>query len=320
MKVIIQIPCHNEEGTLPDTLRDLPRSLDGVDELEYLVIDDGSTDQTAQVARSLGVHHVISLKKKCGLARTFREGIDACLDLGADIVVNTDGDNQYRGADIAKLVEPILRGRADIVIGERPIQDIPHFSALKKLIQKKGSAVVSWLAGVRVPDATSGFRAFSRNALLQLNLISEYTYTLESIIYAGRRGLALTSVGIGVNPKTRESRLIKSIPLYIGLSLLTMLRVWLNYAALSVSLVIAAVCLLAGGGIGLRFLYYYVTEGGAGHIQSLILMAVLIFIGFQMIIIGFVADLISGNKRLLEDLRARVRRLEQDLRRRSGRP
>ncbi len=313
MKVIIQIPCYNEEATLPETVRDLPASLDGVDELEYLVIDDGSSDRTAEVARSLGVHHIVRLKNRCGLAFAFKAGIEACLKLGADIVVNTDGDNQYCGGDVPKLISPIQKGQAAIVIGERPISEMPHFSGLKKFLQKAGSAVVSWLANTRVPDATSGFRAFSKDALLNLNLISEYTYTLESIIYAGRMHLPIKSVKIGTNPKTRESRLIKSIYGYISLSVLTMLRVWLNYAALKISLYLSAIFILAGGALGMRFLYYYVTADGAGHIQSLILMAVLIFIGFQMIIIGFLADLISGNKRLLEDMRTRIRHLEQAL-------
>ncbi|MBN2105971.1 MAG: glycosyltransferase family 2 protein [Deltaproteobacteria bacterium] len=312
MKVIIQIPCYNEEATLPETVRDLPAALDGVDAVEYLVVDDGSSDRTVEVARSLGVHHIVRLKNRCGLALAFKAGIEACLERGADIVVNTDGDNQYRGADIPKLIGPILRGEADIVIGERPIQDIPHFSPLKKFLQRKGSAVVGWLANMRVPDATSGFRAFTRQALLKLNLVSDYTYTLESIIYAGRKHIPVTSVRIGVNPMTRESRLIKNIISYMSLSVLTILRVWLNYAALKISLLIAAALIFLGLAIGARFLYYFVTEGGAGHVQSLILMAVLIFTGFQMVLIGFLADLISGNKRLLEDISMRVKLLEQE--------
>jgi glycosyltransferase involved in cell wall biosynthesis len=312
MKVIIQIPCHNEAATLPETLRDLPKSLEGVDAVEFLVVDDGSDDHTQELARTLGVHHVVRLKNRRGLAHAFRAGIEACLDLGADIVVNTDGDNQYRGSDVPKLLGPILKGEADIVIGERPISDIAHFSPIKKFFQKAGSAVVSWLANVHAPDATSGFRAFNRDALLRLNLISDYTYTLESIIDAGRKRIAITSVKIRTNPKTRESRLIKNIMSYISLSVLTILRVWLNYAALKISLSIAAALVFLGLAIGVRFLYYFITAGGAGHVQSLILMAVLIFTGLQMVLIGFLADLISGNKRLLEDISLRVRLLEQE--------
>jgi glycosyltransferase involved in cell wall biosynthesis len=312
MKVIIQIPCYNEEATLPATVRDLPASMEGVDAVEYLIVDDGSSDRTVEVARSLGVHHIIRLKNRCGLALAFKAGIEACLERGADIVVNTDGDNQYRGADVPKLIGPILRGEADIVIGERPINDISHFSPLKKFFQKKGSAVVSWLANVQVPDATSGFRAFTREALLKLNLVSDYTYTLESIIYAGRKRIPVTSVKICTNPMTRESRLIKNIMSYMSLSVLTILRVWLNYAALKISLVLAGALIFLGLAIGTRFLYYFITEGGAGHVQSLILMAVLIFTGFQMVLIGFLADLISGNKRLLEDISLRVKLLEQE--------
>ena len=316
MKLIIQIPCYNEEKTLPETIKDLPDKIDGIDTIEYMVIDDGSVDRTAETAKSLGVHHIIRLKKNRGLAHAFREGIDACLELGADIVVNTDGDNQYCGADIPALVEPVIKGEADIVIGERPIDEIEHFSTLKKFFQKFGSAVVSRLAGIRVSDTTSGFRAFSRDALLKLNLISEYTYTLESIIQAGRKKIPLKCVSIHINPKTRDSRLIKNMFSYIGISAVTMIRVWLNYSALQVSIIFAVFFLLCGFGIGLRFIYlHYILGVGKGNLQSLILMAILVFTGFQLIIIGFLADLISGNKRLLEDSSSRIKSIESRLKR-----
>jgi glycosyltransferase involved in cell wall biosynthesis len=310
MKLIIQIPCYHEEESLSQTIKDLPEAIEGVDTIEYLVIDDGSKDRTLVVAKQLGVHHIVKLKQRRGLAHAFRAGIEACLDLDADIVVNTDGDNQYNADDIPKLISPILNGEAEIVIGERPIKEIKEFSFLKKVLQKWGSAVVSWLANIKIPDTTSGFRAFSRDSLFQLNLISEYTYTLESIIQAGRKKIPLTSVKIRTNPQTRESHLFKSIFEYIRISLGTMLRVWLNYAALKISMVLAMLFMLGGLAIGIRFLYYYLTTGGAGHVQSLILMAVLIFIGFQLIIIGFLADLISGNKRLIEDSSYKIKSIE----------
>lgn len=313
MKLIIQIPCYNEGRTLPQTIKDLPKTIEGIDTVEYLVVDDGSQDDTVIVAQHSGVHHIVQLKQRRGLAHAFRSGIDACLKLDADIIVNTDGDNQYNAADIPKLIVPILNGEADMVIGERPISEIVHFSLLRKVLQKMGSAVVSWLANIKVPDVTSGFRAFSRDALLQLNLISEYTYTLESIIQAGRKKIPLTSVKIRTNPQTRESHLFKNIFVYMGFSIATMLRVWLNHAALKVSLVIATLFILSGFGIGIRFLYYFFTAGGKGHIQSLILMAILIFVGFQLIIIGFLADLISGNKRLLEEANYKIKSMEYEI-------
>ena len=314
MKLIIQIPCYNEEETLSQTIKDLPETIDGIDTIEYLVVDDGSKDKTIEVARRLGIHHIVQLKQRRGLAHAFRAGIDACLNLNADIVVNTDGDNQYNADDMPKLITPILKGEAEIVIGERPIKEIKEFSFLKKVLQKWGSAVVSWLATVKVPDATSGFRAFSSDALLQLNLISEYTYTLESIIQAGRKKIPITSVKIRTNLKTRESHLFKSIFMYIGISLGTMLRVWLNYAALQISIVLSTLFILSGFSLGIRFIYLrYFLEVGRGNIQSLILMAILIFIGFQLIIIGFLADLISGNKRLIEDASFRIKSIEYEM-------
>ncbi len=314
MKLIIQIPCYNEEETLAQTINDLPETIEGIDTIEYLVVDDGSKDKTTEVARQSGVHHILQLKQRRGLAHAFRAGIDASLKLHADIVVNTDGDNQYNADDIPKLITPILSGEAEIVIGERPIKEIKEFSFLKKVLQKWGSSVVSWLATVKVPDATSGFRAFSRDALLRLNLISEYTYTLESIIQAGRKKVPITSVKIRTNPQTRESRLFKSIFIYLGLSVATMLRVWLNYAALKISIVLSTLFIISGFALGARFvILHYVLGIGKGNIQSLILMAILIFIGCQFIIIGFLADLISGNKRLVEFISYKIKSVEYEI-------
>jgi glycosyltransferase involved in cell wall biosynthesis len=302
-KLIIQIPCYNEAATLPAVIRDLPRSLAGVGAVEYLVVDDGSADRTAEVARSLGVHHVVSLGTNRGLAAAFRAGIDACLERGADIVVNTDGDNQYCGEDVARLVAPIVEGRAGMVVGERPIQSTAHFSATKKLLQRFGSAVVRGLSGTKVKDAPSGFRAFSREALLRMNLTSDYTYTIESIIQCGRRGIRVESVPVRTNGPTRESRLMRSTGSYVGHSLGTMLRVWLSYSPLRIFLGAAAVFIAGGLGLSIRFLVLLAAGRGGGHVQSLILAAVLFFLGFQLVVIGLLADLVSVNRRLIEQLR-----------------
>ena len=312
MKLIVQIPCYNEEHTLPETVADIPRQIEGIDQVEVLIIDDGSRDRTVEVAREIGVDHIVHNKRNVGLARTFRKGIDACLVRGADIIVNTDGDNQYAGADIAKLVEPILAGRADMVIGDRQTDKVPHFSALKKLLQRLGSGVVRKLAGIWVPDTVSGFRAFSREAAIRLNVVSSFSYTIETVIQAGKRQLTVESVHIRTNPKTRDSRLFKSIPHFIQNSVGTMVRMYAMYQPLRVFFFLGAAMTLLGLLPILRFLLFYFTSGGAGHVQSLLLGSVLVILGFITFLVGLVADLISFNRQLLEMTLERVRRLELD--------
>ena len=310
MKLIVQIPCLNEEETLPATVRDIPRAIDGVDSVELLVIDDGSTDRTADVARELGVEHIVHLRRNRGLAAAFSAGIDACLHLGADIIVNTDGDNQYSGADIPKLVAPILAGEADVVVGARDIDSTPHFSPLKKRLQKLGSWVVRRASGCEIPDTTSGFRAYSREAALRMNVISDYTYTLETIIHAGKQRLALAHVPIRTNPVLRESRLIQSISSYLRRSTETILRIYAMYEPLRIFVTAGVILLLAGLLLSLRYVYFITQGEGTGHVQSVIVAAILLIAGFQVILIGLVADLIAINRRLSEDILLRVKRLE----------
>lgn len=310
MKLIIQIPCYNEENTLPDTVADLPVSIPGIDEIEYLIINDGSTDGTVAAAKRCGVHHIVSYSKNKGLAGAFMTGIDACLRLGADIIVNTDADNQYCGADIEKLIRPILSGRAEMVIGERPISEIDDFSPLKKFLQKLGSFVVRKVSGTDVPDAPSGFRAYTRESAMKLNVVSRYTYTLETIIQAGDKCVALESVPIKTNPKIRKSRLFKSMGGYIKRSVGTMFRIFLMYKPFKVFAAVGGFVFTIGVLLGIRFLAYYFTGGGMGHIQSLILAAILLIIGFQTFTIGLLADVISANRKLIEDVQYRVRRLD----------
>ncbi|MGH7601953.1 MAG: glycosyltransferase family 2 protein [bacterium] len=303
----------NEEQTLPVTLKDLPKQIDGIDEIETLVIDDGSTDQTVEVARKYGVTHIVRLTNRKGLAEAFMMGLDACLKLGADIIVNTDGDNQYRGSDIARLIKPILRGKADMVVGDRQVDRVVYFSPIKKKLQKLGSWVVRHVSNTSVPDATSGFRAYSREAALRLNIISRFTYTLETIIQAGKKNIALSHVKVATNGKLRESRLFQSIPSYIKRSVGTMLRIYTMYEPLKTFATMGVLIFSAGFVVSLRFLwYYFFIDGGRGHIQSLILSAVLMVIGFQVGLIGLVADLISGNRRLIEDCLYRVKKIEMD--------
>jgi len=310
MKLIIQIPCFNEAESIPITLQDLPREVPGFDSVEWLVIDDGSTDGTGKVARTLGVDHIVSFTKNQGLARSFLAGLDACINLGADVIVNTDADNQYNAADIPSLTAPILAGRADLVIGARPIDEIVSFSATKKLLQKIGSAVVGFVSRTAIPDAPSGFRAMSREAALRLNVFNDYTYTLETIIQAGQKGLAVTSVPVRVNSTLRPSRLVKSIPSYIRKSLVTIVRIFVVYKAFRFFMSVGVTALILGLIGGVRFLYYYATGGGAGHVQSLILSSILLGVGFQTMLTAFLADLLAVNRRLMEDVQYRVKKLE----------
>lgn len=311
MKLIVQIPCLNEEETLPATVRDIPRDIPGVDKVELLVIDDGSRDRTVEVAREAGVEHVISFSHNRGLAKAFVAGIDTCLKLGADIIVNTDGDNQYCGQDIPKLIQPILKREADIVVGDREIEKIAHFSFLKKKLQKFGSWVVRRVSYTNLPDTTSGFRAFSREAALRMNVISPFTYTLETIIQAGHKGMAVTHVPIRTNEKLRESRLFTSIRNYVIKSTISIIRTHTMYQALRVFFSIGSLVFMAGFLLGVRFLYFFFTnQNPAGHIQSLILMSVLLMTGFQVMLIGLLADVISANRKLIEDTLYRVKGIE----------
>lgn len=310
MKLIIQIPCYNEAESLPATLAALPRSLPGCSVVEWLVIDDGSSDATAAVARQLGVHHIVSFSRNQGLARAFLAGLDACIARGADLIVNTDADNQYRADDIPDLIAPILAGRADIVVGSRPIDRIESFSLGKKLLQKTGSAVVKLLSATDVADAPSGFRALSREAALRINVFNDYTYTLETIIQAGQKNIAITSVPVGVNRETRPSRLVASTGSYIRKSVVTMLRIFVVYRAFRFFLTIGLTIFALGFLTGLRFLFFYAAGDGSGHVQSLILASILLGVGFQTILTAFLADLLAVNRRLLEDIQYRVKRGE----------
>jgi glycosyltransferase involved in cell wall biosynthesis len=310
MKLIIQIPCYNEAESLPVTLKDLPRQVPGFTCVEWLVINDGSTDGTEQVARHNGVDHVVSFTRNQGLARGFLAGLDACIRLGADVIVNTDADNQYQGADIPALVAPILAGEADLVVGARQIDDIVSFSPTKKLLQKLGSAVVRLVSRTAIPDAPSGFRALSREAALRLNVFNDYTYTLETIIQAGQKGLATASVPVRVNPDLRPSRLVKSIPSYVRKSLVTIVRIFVVYKAFRFFMAVGATAFTLGLIGGVRFLCYYLTGDGAGHVQSLILASILLGVGFQTMLTAFLADLLAVNRRLMEDVQYRVRKLE----------
>ncbi|MBO7473323.1 MAG: glycosyltransferase family 2 protein [Ruminococcus sp.] len=310
MKLIIQIPCYNEEETLELAYSDLPRHIDGIDTIEYLIINDGSKDGTVQRARELGFHHIVSFKRNKGLAKGFMAGIDACLHLGADIIVNTDADNQYCGADIEKIVRPILDEKADIVIGERPIDKTEHFSWKKKKFQHIGSWVVRVASGTDIPDAPSGFRAYSREAALRLNVVNEYTYTLETIIQAGNSKTAMTSVPIRTNPETRPSRLFSSMWRYMKRSSTVITRSFVMYKPLKFFMTIGFVLLLFGAVLGIRFLVLMAMGEGGGHIQSLILTAILVMMGFQTITIGLLGDTISANRKLLEDVQYRVRKMD----------
>lgn len=309
-KLIIQIPCYNEAQALPDTIRALPREIPGIDTIEYLVVDDGSTDATAAVARSLGVHHVVSAPRNEGLAHAFMRGLDACLRTGADIIVNTDADNQYEARDIARLVRPILDGAAELVVGDRGVGQLAHFSPLKRRLQRLGSWVIRQASGMATPDATSGFRALSRDAAMRTLVLSDYSYTLETLIQAGANRRAVEFVPVGVNSNTRPSRLMRSIPHYIKNSSITILRAYTMYRPLRVFTVLGSVMLFLGLLPGFRFLYLYAIGERTGHVQSLILSAILIIVGFQVILIGLLADLMAFNRKIMEEVLYRTRRLE----------
>lgn len=310
MKLIIQIPCYNEAETIEIALNDLPKKIDGIDEIEYLIINDGSSDNTVEVVKKWGVHYVVNFKNNKGLAKGFLAGLNTALRNGADIIVNTDADNQYCGADIETIVRPILEGRADIVIGERPIDTTDHFSPLKKKLQHLGSWVVRLASKTRVPDAPSGFRAFSREAAMKLNVVNEYTYTLETIVQAGRNKAAIVSVPIRTNPELRKSRLFSSMFGYIKKSMLTIIRAFVMYRPLKFFSIIGGTTILGGLGIGIRFVYFLLQGTGDGHIQSLILSSMLIIIGVQTMVLGFQGDIIAANRKILEDIQYRVKRLD----------
>ncbi len=310
MKLIIQIPCLNEEESLPKTLQALPKRIDGIDSIETLVINDGSTDRTVEVAKQNGVHHIISFTKRKGLARAFGAGLDAALKAGADIIVNTDADGQYRGEDIPRLVRPILKGEADIVIGNRDIDNVRQFSWVKKRLQHIGSAIVRQLSGSTILDATTGFRAYNRDAALKLNIISNYTYTLESIIQAEHKDLAISNIMISTNEVQRQSRLFRSIPEYLKRSMVTIIRVYSMFNPFRLFTTIGTGTITIGVIIGGRFIFYYLMGSGEGKIQSLILAAALLIIGFQILVVGLLADLISANRRLIEDALLRIKKIE----------
>ncbi|WP_394521600.1 glycosyl transferase [Pantoea sp. SGAir0184] len=306
MKLIIQMPCFNEAETLEIALAALPRAVEGFDKVEWLIIDDGSTDNTVEVAKKCGVDHIVQHMGNKGLAVAFMSGIENCLKLGADVIINTDADNQYDASNIPDLVEPILAHRSEMVIGARPISTIEHFSPAKKMLQKLGSWVVRGASKTNIPDAPSGFRAISRNAAQKLMVFSEYTYTLETIIQAGQKDISICSVPVNVNEDLRPSRLVKSIPSYIQRSIFTIIRIFVIYRPFRFFLTIGLILMLCGLSISLRYLYFFITNSGEGHIQSLILSAVLLMMGFQTILVSFLADLLSANRKLLEDIRVKV--------------
>ena len=317
-KLIIQIPCYNEEETIVTTLSCLPRELPGIDAIEWLIIDDGSTDHTVEEAVAHGVDHVVRLPSNQGLAKAFMAGLEASLSFGADIIVNTDADNQYNAKDIPKLVEPILKGEAEIVVGARPISDIEHFSLLKKFFQKLGSWVVRLASKTDVQDAPSGFRAISCQAAMRLSVFTEYTYTLETIIQAGQNGMAVSSVPIRTNEDLRPSRLVKSIPDYIKQSIMTIIRIFMTYRPLQFFAFFGVLSFLMGLIISLRFVYFYFTGNGAGHMQSLLLSILLMGTGFFLLVTALMADLITVNRKLLEQVRWRVWKLEDYLKKING--
>ncbi len=313
VKLIIQIPCYNEAQTLPITLKELPRQFPGIDQVEFLVIDDGSEDGTAQVAEQNGVQHVVRLNPHRGLAAGFTAGLEACLRQGADIIINTDADNQYNAEDMRRLIAPILSGQAEIVVGDRGVASLSSFSPSKRLLQRLGSWVVARASGLKTPDATSGFRAISREAALRTLVLSEYSYTLETLIQAGHRGMAVAYVPIRTNPHTRPSRLMRSIPQYMAYSGTTIVRAYAMYRPLRVFTGLAILMLSGGLFLAFRYLYFLRLGQGAGHIQSVIIAAILFIVGFQTLLIGLLADLIGFNRMILEEVLYRTRRTDLEM-------
>lgn len=318
MKLIIQVPCYNEAETLKIALDHLPRHIDGIDEIQYLIINDGSKDNTVAVAREWGVDYVVNFKRNKGLARGFMAGMDACLRAGADIIVNTDADDQYCGEDIEKLVRPIINGETDIVIGERPIDQTEHFSPLKKKLQHFGSWTVRVASNSDIPDAPSGFRAYSREAAMQMNVINEYTYTLETIVQAGRNKIAMKSVPIRTNPELRKSRLFSSMFGYVKRSMVTIIRSFLMYKPLEFFSILGGIVFGLGVLLGVRYLVYFFIGQGDGHIQSLILTSVLLLIGFQTWVIGLLADTVHANRKIMEDMQYRIRKIDYEMDQKKG--
>ena len=315
MKLIVQIPCYNEESTLAATVTDLPPKIEGIEEIELLVVDDGSTDDTVEVAREIGVHHIIRNKTNMGLARTFRVALDASLERGADVIVNTDGDNQYAGSDISRLIRPILDGTADIVVGDRQTRKLAHFSLGKRLLQRLGSVVVHTFSDIDVPDPVSGFRAISRDAALHMNIVSPFSYTTEMLIQAGKKDLVVASVPVSVNEKTRESRLFSGFPNFIQRQVSTILRVYAMYQPLRTFFLLGLFMSLVGLIPIARFLWIHIFSGGGGHLQSLVLGGVLLLMGVLCFLFAMIADLINFNRQLVEQTLYRVRRLELELKR-----
>ena len=313
MKLIIQIPCYNEEETLPLTLSQLPKQIEGIDEIEILVSDDGSTDKTIEIAKECGVNYIVTSTHHRGLAQTFMAGLQSAIEYGADIIVNTDADNQYCAEDIEKIVRPILEKKADIVIGARPINEIKQFSKVKKFLQAVGSKVVSFLSSTKIDDVPSGFRAFSKEAAMALNVFDNYTYTIETVIQSKTKGLHILSVPIRVNDEQRKSRLVKNIFTYIQKNSITILRMFIIYRPFRFFAIFGGVLSLIGLSILARFLYFYFIGQGNGHIQSLIIASILIIIGFQTCIFGIFADLLGINRKLLEDIQIRTKKLENKL-------
>lgn len=310
MKLIIQIPCYNEAKTLPETLENIPRSIPGIDQIEILIIDDGSTDETVDVARTHGVHHIVRLKKNQGLAMAFKAGLNACLRLGADLIVNTDADNQYNSADIPKLLEPILNGNAELVIGDREVATEESFTPLKRSLQTAGSYIVSKASGLKIPDATSGFRAMTRETALKTNILSDYSYTLETLIQAGNRKINVASVPVRTNPPKRPSRLMRGLGDYLIHSSITIMRAYAMYRAIRVFFSAGLLLFLAGAFFALRYLYFVLIGQGGGHVQSVILAAILIIVGFQTMLNGLLADLIANNRKMLEEISYKIRKNE----------
>jgi glycosyltransferase involved in cell wall biosynthesis len=321
VKLIVQIPCLNEEATLAQTLIDIPRRIEGIDTVEILIIDDGSADRTIDVAQRFGVDHIVRNRQNLGLARSFSRGIEECLRQGADIIVNTDGDNQYCGGDIAKLVQPIIEGKADIVIGDRQTRTVGHFSPFKKALQALGSRLMSVMTGTEMPDAVSGFRAFTREAALKINIVSLFSYTLETLIQAASKKLKIVSVPVATNAKTRESRLFTSIPAFVSRQLKTLVLMYVMYRPLRVFCAIGALLAIVGAAPIVRFLYFYASGEGAGHLQSLVLAGMLMMMSFVCFVTGLLADVVSRNRQLLEMTLEKVRRIElQTDRREQPRP